>query len=69
MKAGNKDSGWDWTLDNHLDLFQTQDLGQNMGLPSDPMSASQVRRVSLLSPAELTAQLAAEAAAVVATRH
>ena len=48
-----------------------------MGPPSDPMSASQVRRVSLLSPAELTAELAAEAAAelaaeaaaVVATRH
>ena len=44
-------------------------MGQNMGPPSDPMSASQVRRVSLLSPAELTAQLAAEAAAVVATTH
>ena len=40
-----------------------------MGPPSDPMSASQVRRVSLLSPAELTAQLAAEAADVVATTH
>ena len=44
-------------------------MGQNMGPPSDPMSASQVRRVSLSSPVELTAQLAAEAAAVVATRH
>ena len=40
-----------------------------MGPPSDPMSASQLRRVSLSSPVELTAQLAAEAAAVVATRH
>ena len=40
-----------------------------MGPPSDPMSASQVRRVSLSSPVELTAQLAAEAAAVVASRH
>ena len=37
--------------------------------PSDPMSASQVRRVSLSYPVELTAQLAAEAAVVVATMH
>ena len=37
-----------------------------MGPPSNPMSASQVRRVSLSSPVELTTQLAAEAAAVVA---